>query len=92
MEIIDIMRNSMKYDGKLNVLGSSIRKYREDANMSQAELSAKLTLLGVDIPKNSVQRLENGQRVIKDYELGALSKILDVSADALLRDFVKKLN
>ena len=86
------MKNSVKYEGKLNVIGYVIRKYREEANLSQADLSAKLTLLGIDIPKNSVQRLECGDRIIKDYELAGISKILNVSTDTLLKDFIKGLN
>ena len=86
------MRNSIKYNnGKLNVIGSVIRKYREGCNLSQAELSAKLLLLGIDVPKNSIQRLECGNRVIKDYELAGISKILNVSTDVLLKDFMKDL-
>lgn len=85
------MRNSIKYNGKLNVIGTIIRQYREDAHLSQADLSAKLALLGIDIPKNSVQRLENGDRIIKDYELAGIAKILGVSTDVLLQKFIQKL-
>lgn len=85
------MKNSVRYDSKLNVIGSIIRSYREKCNLSQAELSAKLLLLGIDIPKNSIQRLECGNRIIKDYELGAIAKVLNVSPSTLLEDFMKKL-
>ena len=77
------MKNSVKYNDKLNVIGPVIRKYREQANLSQADVSAKLTLLGIDVPKNSIQRLESGDRIIKDYELAAISKILNVSTDTI---------
>ncbi len=85
------MKNSIKYNNKLNVVGPIIRKYRENCNLSQAELSAKLLLLGIDIPKNSFQRLECGDRIIKDYELAGISKILGISPNLLLEDFLKKL-
>ena len=48
------MKNSVKYGNKLNVIGPTIRKYREKCHLSQAEVSAKLLLLGIDIPKNSL--------------------------------------
>ena len=85
------MKNSVRYDNKLNVIGSVIRKYREKCHLSQADLSAKLLLLGIDIPKNSVQRLECGDRIIKDYELAGISKVLDVSPNLLLEEFIKEL-
>ena len=86
------MNNNVKYNGKLNVIGSVIREYRENQNLLQSDLSAKLTLLGIDIPKNSVQRLECGNRIIKDFELAGISKVLNISTDVLLKDFIKSLN
>ncbi len=85
------MNNSTKLNKNLNVLGNKINKYRKQNNLSQAELSAKLELLGISIPKNSIQRLECNDRIIKDYELAGISKVLNVSIDLLLEDFIKTL-
>lgn len=60
--------------------------------MSLVDLSNKLMLYGIDIHKNALQRLECGQRIIKDYELAALSKVLNVSTDMLLKDFINSLD
>lgn len=85
------MNNNKKFNKNLNVLGDKIRKYRKQSNLSQAELSARLQVLGIDIPKNSIQRLECNNRVIKDFELAGISKVLNVSIDILLQDFIKQL-
>ena len=85
------MNNATNYNGKLNIVGFKIKEYRKKLRFSQSELSAKLQLVGIDIPKNSLQRLESGKRIIKDYELAALSKILKVSIDSLLGDFIDDL-
>ncbi len=85
------MKNSVRYDNKLNIIGSVIRKYREKSHLSQAEVSSKLLLLGIDIPKNSIQRLECGDRIIKDYELAGISKVLGISPNLLLEKFMKEL-
>lgn len=85
------MKNNIRYGEKLNVIGPLIRKYREQSNLSQSELSNKLLLIGIDIPKNSIQRLECGDRIIKDYELAGISKVLSISIDELLKDFINKL-
>lgn len=85
------MKNSVRYNDKLNVVGSVIREYREKCHLSQAELSAKLLLLGIDIPKNSVQRLECGDRAIRDFELAGISKVLGISSNLLLEKFMKEL-
>ena len=85
------MNNSAKYNKKLNVIGPLIREHREKSSLSQAELSNKLLLVGIDIPKNSIQRLECGDRIIKDFELAGISKVLNVSIDELLKDFINTL-
>lgn len=36
-------------NGNFNVVGLNIKKYREASNMSQRELSNKLSLYGVDL-------------------------------------------
>ena len=85
------MNNNKKFNNQLNVIGPIIRQYRESSNLSQKELSDKLLLLGIDIPKNSIQRLECGNRIIKDYELAGISKILKVSPTTLLESIIKDL-
>ena len=38
-----------KLNGKSNVLGKNVKKYRELRHLTQRELSDKIALLGVDI-------------------------------------------
>ena len=85
------MNNSVKYNDKLNVIGEKLKYYRELNKLSQAQVSNKLQLIGIDIPKNSLQRLENGKRILRDYELAGFSKIFNVSIDEMLKDFIKEL-
>ncbi len=85
------MNNSTKYNGKLNVIGKKIKFYREKGNLSQQGLVNKLQLVGVDIPKNSLQRIEKGNRIIKDYELAGFAKVFKISGDTLLEDFMQDL-
>ena len=70
------MNNSVKYNDKLNVIGEKLKYYRELNKLSQSQVSNRLQLIGIDIPKNSLQRLENGKRILRDYELAGFSKIL----------------
>ena len=85
------MRNNKKFNNNLNVLGYKIREYREKKKISQEQLSAKLQVLGIDIPKNSIQRLECNNRIIKDFELAGISQVLNVSVDLLMKDFKSQL-
>ena len=56
------------------------------------KLSNKLQLLGIDIPKPSLQNIENGKRIVKEYEFYGLCKVLDVSMEEMLKDFIKGID
>ncbi len=60
---------------------SRLRKLR---GISQRELADQMQLLGLDIDKNAVQRIESGQRFVTDIELKLFSDHFEVSSDELL--------
>lgn len=82
------MKNTIKYNDKLNAIGSKIKEYRLKNGITQKELAEKMQLFGIDLNKNSLQKIENGNRILKEYELAVISIILDVSADELLKDCI----
>ena len=55
-------------DGRNNVCGRNIKKYRKMMSSvpSQRGLAELLQLEGLDIDKNAVQRMESGQRFVTD--------------------------
>ena len=59
------MKNTIKYNGKLNAIGSKIKEYRIKDKMTQKELAEKMQLYGIDLNKNSLQKVERGDRIIK---------------------------
>ena len=83
------MNNTIKYNGKLNAIGAKIKEYRIRNNMTQQQLTDKMQLFGIDINKNSLQKIENNNRIIKEYELAVLAIIFNISTDELLKDCIK---
>lgn len=73
---------------KLNLCGLKIAKLRMNMvpKCSQRALADKLQLLGLDINKNAVQRIESGKRFITDIELRAIAQVLGVTVDELLAE------
>ncbi len=71
-------------DGLNNVCGKNIAKLRTDMKISQRALADKMQLVGIDVDKNAIQRIECGKRFVTDIEIIAFAKIFDVSFDALL--------
>lgn len=48
-------------------------------------LADRLQLLGLDLDKNAIQRIESGQRFVTDIELAVLAQVFDTSVDELLK-------
>ena len=72
-------------DGKNNLCGKKIALLRKKQGISQRILADQMQLLGLDIDKNAIQRIESGQRFVTDIELLLFSDYFGVSADHLLR-------
>ena len=85
------MYQSSKYNDRLNVTGKKIKELRLKNDLSLSNLSIKLALMGIDISKPSLHKLENGNRVIKDYELYGLSEVFNVPVSELLSDFASEI-
>ena len=71
-------------DGKNNVCGKRIAELRKAMGISQRELADRLQLLGLDIDKNAIQRIEAGLRFVTDIELIAVKSFFDISYENLL--------
>ena len=84
------MKNCGKYENNLNVIGPILRQKRIEKKMSFETLSAKLLLLGVNIPVTSLHRIENNQRTVRDYEICALSVVLNIDVADLLNPTIDK--
>ena len=71
---------------KSNICGKRIADARSTTKppLTQDALSAKLALLGVNMDRAAIAKVENHLRRVLDYELKALANVLNVSVDWLL--------
>lgn len=70
-------------------LGDQVRRIRGDLDITQSELSRRLSAHGRPIPVASIGRMESGQRKIDVDDLMAIAYVLDVSPLALLLPFTE---
>ena len=72
-------------NGRNNICGTKIYELRKShvPKMSQRILADKLQLLGIDVDKNAIQRIESGQRFITDIELVALASVFNITINDL---------
>ena len=71
-------------EGLNNICGKNIARFRMKMGISQRELADKMQLVGIDIDKNAIQRIECGKRFVTDIEIIAFSKVFNVSFEDLL--------
>ena len=69
--------------GRNNIVGVAVREYRKQLRISQRELADRLQIIGLDIDKNAVQRIESGQRFITDIELIYLAQVFNITVEEL---------
>lgn len=75
-----------KNDGRNNLCGENIRQLRlaYPSKLSQRALADKMQLIGIDVDKNAIQRIECGKRFVTDIELRAFAEIFKVTLDQLV--------
>ncbi len=71
-------------DGRNNVCGKNIAKLRLEMGISQRALADRMQLVGIDLDKNAIQRIECGKRFITDIEVIAFARVFNISFEKLL--------
>ena len=80
----DFMFINKSDSGKNNLCGIRVANLRKEIGISQRELADRLQLLGLDVDKNAIQRIESGQRFVTDIEIVFLSRALNTNVPDLL--------
>ncbi len=72
-----------KYENKSNVVSNLIKSYREKAKLSKSEVSKRLQFHAVYIDRTELKRIEANEMIVKDFELIALCKVLNIDYNEL---------
>lgn len=64
-------------------IGRNIRQLREERGMTQDTLAARLQMLGCDITRSAVAKIEVGQRHLYPDEILLIRQILDTTFEAI---------
>lgn len=71
--------------GTNNLIGKRLAEKRKEMRLSQKKFADRLQLLGLDVDKNAIQRIECGKRFVTDIELTYICKALDTDPNELLQ-------
>lgn len=66
-------------------IGRNIKNIRKQKKIKQIEIVRKMQLMGVDITRESLVKIERGIQHIYAGQLKAIKEILDTSYDELLK-------
>ena len=75
-----------KFNEKRNIIGEIVRKNREKMNYSKTELSHKLELLGVELDRFELYKIETSKTSVKDFELVALCIVLNIDFNEMKKE------
>ncbi len=70
--------------GQKNLIGERLKLLRARDQLSQRDLAHRFQLIGLDMDKNVITRIETNKRYVTDLELQAIAKIFHVSYDYLI--------
>ena len=77
------MKQRINANGK-NLVGERLKVLRNRDKLSQRDLAREFQLIGIDMDKNVITRIETNKRYVTDFELQAIKQIFNVSYDYLI--------
>ena len=79
------MKKNISIENKLNIAGKNIKELRKNKKITQDELCARMQVMGYQISRSDISKLENGKRFISDIEILGFSKVLKVPITDLFK-------
>ena len=73
-----------------NIVGPVIRELRDKKGMSQARLVAKLNVMGWDLSRGTLAKIEAQIRCVADYEIPILAAGIGIEPSELLMKALDK--
>jgi transcriptional regulator with XRE-family HTH domain len=73
-----------------NMVGPIIRECREAKGLSQEQLVAKINVMGWDLSRASLAKIETQIRCVADYELPILADAVGIEVSVLLARALEK--
>lgn len=73
------MQKNKKFINCFNITGKNIKTIRKEKKVTQEDLCARMQVMGYQISRSDISKLENGKKFIADFEVYGFAKALKVS-------------
>lgn len=72
--------------GKKNLISENLIQIRKEQKISQRDLAKKLQLIGCDMDRNVITRIETQKRYVTDIEIKKLCQVLNTTFEELTKE------
>lgn len=72
--------------GKKNLISENLIRIRKEQKISQRDLAKRLQLIGCDMDRNVITRIETQKRNVTDIEIQKLCQILNTTFEELTKE------
>ena len=72
------MKNINENISSFNITGKNIKKIRKDKKITQEDLCARMQVMGYQISRSDISKLENGKRFISNFEVVGFAQALKI--------------
>lgn len=79
----------IQYYGNKNIVSTRVKERRNELELSQEQLAARMQTLNCNIDQQMISKIEKNNRQVTDFELACLCKCLEITPDEMLKDFDK---
>lgn len=73
------MQKNKKFNDSYNITGNNILRIRKEKKVTQEDLCARMQVMGYQLSRSDISKLENGKKFIADFEVYGFAKALKVS-------------
>ena len=77
----------IEFNDNKNIIFKQLKIARAKVGLTQSQLAAKMQVLNVNLDQQMISKIENNMRIVTDYELACLCKVLQVDEKELLKDY-----
>lgn len=77
------MKNSIRINGKKNILGEKLRQIRLERGLTQNKVAQDIAQTGINMDQKLISAIELGTRSIYDYEVRAFAKYYEMDYNEL---------
>ena len=79
------MQKINKFNDNLNIIGPKIKYFRKQKKITQEDLCARMQVMGYQISRSDISKIENGKKFIADFEVLGFANALKISILDLYR-------